>query len=93
MLFLFRIAVQNNFIYEARELQIHVPYCTAANLMRVESFDLPIEQGDCGPDPASIWIFFICFCAISRLVIVPFIAGSGEKLISHFALSLCTVSI
>ena len=89
VLFLFRIAVQNNFIYEARELQIQAPYCTAANLTRVESFDLTKEHSDCGPDPASIWIFFICFCAISRLVIVPFIAGSGE----NFDFAFCLGSV
>ena len=77
MLFLFRIAVQNNFAYPASDLAIQEPYCTATNYTLIELSADQTEIGDCGTDILSVWIFFTCFTALSRLVIVPFIAGCG----------------
>ena len=78
VLYLFRIAVQNNFVYEAHELDIQEPYCTVRNhtLMAIGQDGWNKESSsDCGPDDVSIWIFFALFSTLSRLVIVPFIAG------------------
>ena len=77
MLYLFRIATQNSFIQEAQELGVREPYCTAANQTMVQSGQGSV--GDCGPDSVSIWVFFTLFTGLSRLVIVPFIAGCGER--------------
>lgn len=72
VLFLFRIAVQNNFIYAANELNVKYPYCTSGN-------QTGVWTSDCGHDAVSVWSFFALFTALSRLVIVPFIAGCGKK--------------
>ena len=83
MLYLFRIAVQNSFIQEAKELQVREPYCTVANQTLVQSGEGSV--GDCGPDSVSIWVFFTLYTGLSRLVIVPFIAGCGKR----FLLCVC----
>ena len=77
LLFLFRIAVQNNFVYPVSDLGIQKPYCTSTNYTLIETSSDQTGNGDCGTDIVSVWIFFSCFQALSRLVIVPFIAGCG----------------
>jgi hypothetical protein len=77
LLFLFRIAVQNNFVYPVSDLAIQKPYCTSTNYTLIETSSDQTGIGDCGTDIVSVWIFFSCFQALSRLVIVPFIAGCG----------------
>jgi hypothetical protein len=77
LLFLFRIAVQNNFVYPVSDLAIQKPYCTSTNYTLIETSSDQTGIGDCGTDIVSVWIFFSCFQALSRLMIVPFIAGCG----------------
>jgi hypothetical protein len=80
MLHLFRIAVQDNFVYEADELNVQAPYCTVVNQTAVDDSEGRSSlQSDCGPDHVSVWMFFTCFSAFSRIVIVPFIAGCGNS--------------
>lgn len=81
VLYLFRIAVQNNYINVVKDLDSAAePYCTAANLTRAASLTRAVDyrRGDCSPDSVSVWMFFTIYTALSRLVMIPFIAGSGE---------------